>query len=257
MAEVQVGARRVSYRCPVALGVEAARGETVLMVHGACDNGDYWRHAYAELGTEHTPIAIDLPGRRSSQGPPLESAEGYRAFLQALVAALALPPLVFCGHSMGGSMAVDFAAHHPERVRALVLVTSAPSWPLDAADTELWDTDVDAAYEANLDYLFSPRTTAAVRQGYDAQLRTTPPATCVADIATCDTFHLEDKLADIRAPALVLCGKDEVWIDGSRAFEKGLANATAKYVPAAGHAIMLEQPWAATVAIQRFLAGLG
>ncbi|MGH6953888.1 MAG: alpha/beta fold hydrolase [Alphaproteobacteria bacterium] len=242
MAHVTVEGRKVFYQCPRELGRAAPRGRLVLLVHGAFDDHRLWRHLYPALGESHTPIAIDLPGRGDSDGPAIKNAATYLRFFGSLVDALGLGRFVFFGHSMGGSMAVDFAAQHPERTEALVLMSSAPRWDVRQEDIDLWDNDWDRAHRDNEGFLYSKETPRALREDYERQMRTTPAASCKADIETCRTFALDGLLGRIGAPTLVVCGDEEYWIEGSRALHRGIAGSRLELVPAAGHAIALEQP---------------
>jgi 3-oxoadipate enol-lactonase len=251
MPTVTVNGRAVGYRKP-----DGAKGHVVLLVHGAYDNGDYWQHVYPHLARDHTPIAIDLPGRRESDGPPIGDATGYARFFPALADALKLPPFVFFGHSMGGSMAVDFAARNPRRTKGVIALGSAPRWTTSQADIDKWDGDPEGAFGDNLDYLFAKSASAAVRAAYDRQLRTTPPMTCKADIAHCRSVALEGRLDRVKAPTLVVAGDEEAWIDGSYALRDGIAGARFEVIPGAGHAVALEQPAALNAAVDRFLSTL-
>lgn len=251
MPAIAVNGQKVHYRSP-----GEAKGHVVLLVHGAYDNGDYWQHVYPHLARDHTPIAIDLPGRRESEGPAIDDASSYARFFPALADALKLPPFVFFGHSMGGSMAVDFAARNPQRVKAVIALGSAPRWSTSQADIDKWDSDPEGAFGENLDYLFAKGTPADVRAAYDRQLRTTPPATCKADIAHCRTVALEGWLDRVKAPTFVVAGDEEAWIDGSHALRDGIAGARFEVIPGAGHAVALEQPTALNAAVDRFLATL-
>lgn len=251
MPTVAVNGRKVHYQSP-----GAVKGHVVLLVHGAYDNGDYWQHVYPHLARDHTPIAIDLPGRRESEGPAIDDAAGYARFFPALADVLKLPAFVFFGHSMGGSMAVDFAARNPKRLKAVIALGSAPRWSTSQADIDKWDSDPDDAFRENLDYLFAKGASAAVRSAYDRQLRTTPPAACKADIAHCRSVALERRLDQVKAPTLVVAGDEEAWIDGSHALRDGIAGARFEIVPGAGHAVALEQPAALNAVVDRFLATL-
>lgn len=249
MPTITVEGRKVHYRSP-----GASRGHIVLLVHGAYDNGDYWQHVYPHLARDHRPIVIDLPGRRESSGPAIADAADYARFFLALAGVLELPPFVFFGHSMGGSMAVDFAGRHPSRTKAVIALGSAPRWDTTQADIDRWDGDPDGAFAENLDYLFAKGAPADVRAAYDRQLRSTPPATCKADIAHCRSVMLEGRLALVKAPTLVVCGDEEAWIGGSHALRDGIAGARFEVIPGAGHAVALEQPAALNEAVDRFLA---
>ncbi|MEE9199076.1 MAG: alpha/beta hydrolase, partial [Dehalococcoidia bacterium] len=91
---------------------------------------------------------------------------------------------------------------------------------------------------------------------YDEQLRTTPAEACLADSENCASYDLEVELHKIDLPALVVCGDEEKWIDGSRTIHARLPNSTFEIVPAAGHAIMVEQPDRLNAAIGSYLATL-
>jgi pimeloyl-ACP methyl ester carboxylesterase len=251
MSTVEVNGRRVHYRMP-----DLPQWHVVLLVHGAYDNGDYWRHVYPHLARAHTPIAIDLPGRRQSEGPAIDDAAGYARFFPALTNALKLPPFVFFGHSMGGSMAVDFAARNPARTKAVIALGSAPRWNTAQADIDKWDNDPDGAFNENLASLFAKDAPADVRAAYDRQLRTTPPTTCKADIAHCRSVAMDGRLGQVKAPTLVVAGDEEAWIEGSHALCDGIADARFEIVPGAGHAIALEQPATLNAVVDRFLATL-
>lgn len=254
MPHIEIGKRRVHYQLPSGARVDQPRGQLVLLVHGACDTSAYWRHVYRHLQGDHTPLAIDLPGHGDSEGPVLRGAGEHLAFLAELVDALGVPPFVFCGHSMGGSMAVEFALNHPHRLSGLVPVGSSPDWEIEQDDIDAWDRDPDAAYRNNLTYLFAKETSREVRDAYDEQIRAIPTAVCQADFETCRTFDLSDRLGELRVPTAIVTGDQETWIEGSRRLHEGIAGSRLEVVPAAGHAIALERPDALNAALDRFLA---
>jgi pimeloyl-ACP methyl ester carboxylesterase len=78
-------------------------------------------NALAERGIGS--VALDLPGFGASPAP--EVAGGARHYAQLILPALkeiADGPLVFVGHSFGGTVAAVIASEHPELVSSLVLV---------------------------------------------------------------------------------------------------------------------------------------
>ena len=256
MPFIDIGERCVHYELPPAREVVRPRGRLVLLVHGAFDSSGYWRHVYRHLEGAHTPLAVDLPAHGKSDGPVLREASDYLSFFTDLADALHLPRFVFCGHSMGGSMAVEFALHHERRLSGLVGLSSAPDWEIDPADIEIWDRAPDEAFRRNLDYLFAEETAKEVRDAYDRQMRETPAAVCKADLETCRSFDLSHRLGEVTVPSAVICGDQEFWIEGSRELSKGIAGSRLDLIPAAGHAIALERPAALNAALERFLASL-
>ncbi len=256
MPHIEIGERRVHYRLPSDARADNPRGQLVLLVHGACDNSKYWRHVYRHLHDRHTPLAVDLPAHGDSEGPVLRGAGEHLAFLAELVDALDLAPFVFCGHSMGGSMAVAFAAYRPRALSGLVPVGSSPDWVVEQGEIDTWDRDPEAAYRDNLDFLFAKETSQETRDAYDLQLRAAPAAVCKADLETCRTFDLEDRLGELELPTAIVSGDQETWIEGSRRLHQGIAGSHLDVVPAAGHAIALERPESLNAVLDRFLASL-
>jgi pimeloyl-ACP methyl ester carboxylesterase len=63
--------------------------------------------------------------------PPAYRTEDFAADLRGVFDALGWERTVLIGHSMGGHNAMAFAAWHPERVRALVIVDSRPAIPAE------------------------------------------------------------------------------------------------------------------------------
>ena len=256
MPHIKIGKRQVHYQLPSGAHVDRPRGQLVLLVHGACDTSAYWRHVYRHLQGSHTPLAVDLPGHGDSGGPVLRGAGEHLAFLAELVDALGMSPFVFCGHSMGGSMAVEFALNHPHRLSGLVPLGSSPDWVVEQGEIDAWDHDPDAAYRDNLTCLFAKETSQDVRDAYDEQIRAIPAAVCKADLETCRTFDLSGRLGELRVSTAIVTGDQEAWIEGSRRLHEGIAGSRLEVVPAAGHAIALERPEALNAVLDRFLASL-
>lgn len=256
MPHIEIGKGQVHYLLPSGAHVDRPRGQLVLLVHGACDSSTYWRHVYRHLQGSHTPLAVDLPGHGDSEGPVLRGAGEHLAFLADLVDALGMSPFVFCGHSMGGSMAVEFALNHAHRLSGLVPLGSSPDWAIEQTEIDVWDRDPDAAFRDNLSYLFAKETSRETREAYDRQIRAIPASVCKADYETCRTFDLSSRLHEVTVPTAVICGDQEAWIEGSRRLHEGIAGSRYEAIPAAGHAIALEQPEALNAALDHFLASL-
>jgi len=97
----------------------------VVLVHGLGDKATRdWDGLIAVLARDHRVVTFDLPGfGRSSKGNELYSPENYAAFLRYLVVEhIHTRPFSLVGHSMGGAIALRYAARYPQDVTALVLV---------------------------------------------------------------------------------------------------------------------------------------
>lgn len=242
MGFVTVEGRNVHYQFPSQAEARVRQGRNVLMVHGAVDNHLVWRYQHAYLEREHTPLSIDLPGHGDSQGPPIDDPADFRHFIKAFVDVMDLVPFVFAGHSMGGSMALDYAIHHPEHVEGLIIVGGGAHWDMAPEDLEVWTSDPERAQRENVALLFSKKTSKRLVEEYAKQLAAQPPEACAADFLNCDRYDLLGQINQITVPTLVAAGDEEEWLENSREIHASAMNTTFEIIPAAGHAVMIEQP---------------
>ena len=256
MGYATVEGRNIHYIYPQEAEARVQKGLRVLMVHGAYDNHKIWSAQYHYLERGYSPLAIDLPGHGESEGNAVNNPGNFRQFLKAFVDLMGLSPFVFCGHSMGGSMALDYALHYPDDLQGLIMVGAAPKWDMSSELIEMWKSDPEGARSRNTSYLFSKKTPGHIIERYDKQLRTTPADACLADSENCASYDLEPQIRKIELSSLVICGDEEEWIEGSRTIHARLPRSTFEVVPAAGHAIMIEQPDKLNDAFGAFLGTL-
>lgn len=96
----------------------------VLLLHGLASNLTRWSEfvAHTRLAATRSVARIDLRGHGQSDTRGKVSLDHWRADLAALLDALAAPRALLVGHSLGAQVALHFAAAHPARVEALVLI---------------------------------------------------------------------------------------------------------------------------------------
>ncbi|WP_321889805.1 alpha/beta fold hydrolase [Paraburkholderia bannensis] len=98
----------------------------IVFVHGAQHDHSVWglqSRYFAHHG--FSVLAVDLPGHMRSAGPALTSIGALADWLDALLAALNVDEAIVAGHSMGSLVALEFAARHPRRARAIALLATA------------------------------------------------------------------------------------------------------------------------------------
>lgn len=103
----------------------------LLLVHGWCCDHTAFKPQFDHFSHAHTVTALDLRGCGRSDRPV--KGYGIRDFTDDLArfcAAVGIAKPVVVGHSLGGMIAVELAAHHPSIARALVLVDPGPIHPL-------------------------------------------------------------------------------------------------------------------------------
>ena len=105
-----------------------------MLVHGLGGTGaGIWKRQIADLAKEFRVVAYDLRGSgRSEVTPGPYSIDLLSEDLRSLVETLELGRVSLVGHSMGGSIALSYAARHPGDVRALVGVGAPAELPEQA-----------------------------------------------------------------------------------------------------------------------------
>lgn len=119
-------------------------GRPLVLLHGFSQNRHVWRSIAEALSLcSLRPISIDLRGHGDS-GWSCErhyQLDDYARDLPAALDALGLTRVILVAHSLGGHAATLFAALHPERVEALVLVDTGPSLSIAALTQIASDTE--------------------------------------------------------------------------------------------------------------------
>ena len=115
------GGRVVLYRA----GKRGA--EPIILIHGLSRNGARdWAQVIPRSRERYDVYALDLPGfGGSDKGNHLYSPSNYVRVLDALFGERLKRPATLVGHSMGGVIALAYAAAYPDRVRRLIVADVA------------------------------------------------------------------------------------------------------------------------------------
>ncbi|MEU4658421.1 alpha/beta fold hydrolase [Streptomyces sp. NPDC023723] len=108
---------------------EAGEGEPLLMLHGSGPGVSAWsnfRHNLPVFGDRFRTVMPDLPGFGGTALPDLDRVYPVVAadWIARLMDHLDIESAALVGNSMGGAVAAELAARHPERVRRMALMGS-------------------------------------------------------------------------------------------------------------------------------------
>jgi len=98
---------------------------TVVLVHGLGDKAAQdWNGLTRQLSREFRVVRFDLPGfGRSSKGNAAYTPDNYASLIRYLAERhIRAQPFFLIGHSMGGAIALRYAARYPQDVSGLVLI---------------------------------------------------------------------------------------------------------------------------------------
>ncbi len=230
-----------------------AEGRTRLVfVHGLGASVRYLEPTMLALADAHPLVGVDLPGFGQSGTP--STVLDTHALAESLMAWLdvrGIGPAIFIGNSFGCQVIVELASRDPMRVVGLVL--NAPT--MDPAHRTLFG--IFLRFLADIPH--EPwRLALIVVRDY---LRV-GPVRFFATLRSALADHIEEKLPNIGAPTLIVCGaRDPVvtvaWAaDAARLVgisSSGSAGATLSVVPTAAHALPYDDPTAFASLIRDFV----
>ena len=208
-------------------------------------------------------ILPDLRGfGESDPGAPYSIAD-LADDVAALLDELKLERAVVGGVSMGGYVALAFAARHPRRLAGLLLADTKAA--ADTAETRaardeaatLVRTEGVAAYvDKQLPKLLAPTATPAVQDEVRLFGRQSAEGVIAGLAALRDRPDRRGELAAITCPTLVVVGTDDAVTPPAEAeaMATAISNAVLVEIPAAGHLANLEAPLPFAQAVSGFLA---
>jgi pimeloyl-ACP methyl ester carboxylesterase len=273
LAEIGVpnGTLALRQAAPVADDVEPA-----LFLHGLGGSAVNWTDLMALLRDRVDGVAVDLPGFGWSP-PPRDGdyslVRTARTMADLVAARFDGRPVHLFGNSMGGAIAVQLAARHPELVRTLTLVSPAlpkvgvrrsnvhlPVIATPGIGTSLMKryltVDPSTRARATIDVCFADPDSVPEQRMSEAveEVRRRDQLPYVADVfvqslrALLATYLDRSperpwKLAEgISCPTLLVHGRVDKLVDPIQAHTKAFPDLRVMVLPHAGHVAQIEQP---------------
>jgi 3-oxoadipate enol-lactonase len=250
MAIFQSGHRHLKYE-------DVGAGRPILLIHGFTNYGLSWAPQLAALvHSGHRVILPDLYGHgASSPANALCTVSDLAADMIRLVDHLGAGPVVLCGLSLGGMIALQMALDQPNLVASIIVANSRLSFtgPENTAMVDAWielflqEDGPMKRLRATWPTLVNDefRQSAHGRAAFDAWAlvlaRVQGRSLChIAEGMT--QFDLRGRLSAIRAPALVISGeRDRLFsANQSREISGQIAGSRCCVISGAGHLSSLD-----------------
>jgi len=259
---------------------EMGSGEPVyILLHGFGASTYSWREVMKPLAENGRVIAYDRPAFGLTERPMPSEWSGMSpygmssqvALLIGLMDHLEIERAIWVGNSAGGTVAVQAALAHPERVQALVLVDAAifsgnplPNWvsgilrtpqmrhigPLIARQIKASGVDFLKSAWHNPDNL-----SAEVIEAYQLPLQVANWDRALWELTASNNGEdLPSRLAGLDLPVLVITGDDDRIVPTQQSIQlaSAIPGATLAVLPACGHLPQEECPLAFLESILAF-----
>lgn len=230
----------------------------------ACALG-MWDPQVAMLARRYKVLRYDTRGHGETSAPAGEYTLDQLAMdAKALLDALGIQDTHWIGLSLGGMIGQTFALKYPGVLKSLVLADTTSRRAPDAA--QLWGERIRIAREQGMAPLVEPTLARWFTDGFRKSappvvariadgIRATPVngyCGCCAAIAAID---LTDRLSEIKCPALVIVGEQDMGtpVAMARAIHENLPGSELEIIPSAAHLSNIEQTQAFNTAVTRFL----
>jgi pimeloyl-ACP methyl ester carboxylesterase len=234
-------------------------GPPLILTHGYSSTSAMWKGQIEALSKHHKLILWDMRGHGQSDYPadPAAYSEALTvADIAALLDAAGAARAIVGGLSLGGYMSLAFYRAHPERVTALLIIDTGPGFKKDDA-REVWNKraheTADRFDREGLDVLKAASRERSTVSHRDAS----GLARAARGMLTQRDAKVIEVLPEIKVPSLVVVGADDTPVLAASDYMAAkIPGAKKTVIPAAGHAVNIDQPQAFIEAVMPFLDGL-
>jgi len=105
---------------------EGLTGKNIVILHGLYGSSDNWFSIGKKLGENFHVYLIDQRNHGRSKNTDIHTYDAMEKDLFDFFDKHQIQKAVVIGHSMGGKVAMLFAANHPEKIEKLIIVDIAP-----------------------------------------------------------------------------------------------------------------------------------
>ncbi|MBI4308086.1 MAG: alpha/beta fold hydrolase [Chloroflexi bacterium] len=189
--------------------------QTVLLHHGNCKNHLFWYAWMPILARHYRVVRLDARGYGDSEAPPPGfpwSLSVFASDILSLLDHLGLEKAHFVGETIGGTIGMNFAAEHPERLRSLTICTSPfkftkPYYADSARMVE--EKGVEAWVRHTMGHRLEKESDPKHHEWYVKQMARTKPWVVSETHYYLAGKDLSDRLRQVHVPTLILAPEEE------------------------------------------------
>lgn len=254
--------------CRLAYDDTGSGKPAIVFLHGIMMDRSVFATQVSALASSHRVLVFDLRGYGASDRPvDGYTGERYVADLKFAIDALALEKPTIAGWSMGGSIAMAFAAAYPGIAGRLVLIGATPclvqrpDWPHavppEAAQQlgQALATDYPAGAAAFCQMMFPESDSVSAHDNALRIMQASAPHATLSCMQNMGSGDLRPMLGAIRDPVHVICGElDAVCPPQASRYMAEITGGPLSLIADAGHCSFMTRPAEFNAALARALA---
>lgn len=229
-------------------------GPEVILLHGLFGALSNWNSTHPLISKFSRPIALEfpiIPGHRSEV-----RVKALSVYTECFIRERSLQPVILCGNSLGGHVALRLCLASPELVDCLVLSGTSGLYE-HSVDTLPVRPDQTFIREHMARVFYDRKfiTDAAVNEIHGILTKRTNVLNLIHAARSAKKDNLLKLLGNIKVPTLLLWGEDDqvTTMDVARVFNQNIPNSKLVTIKNCGHAPMIEHPEWFTAEVQKFL----
>jgi pimeloyl-ACP methyl ester carboxylesterase len=245
----------------------------IVLIHGTGSSLHTFNDWVSKLKVNYRIIRIDIPGHGLTGPFPNRdySIEAYVKFIKHFLNKKGIDKCIIGGNSLGGHIAWQFTATHPDRVKKLILIDAA-GYPNESKSTPLAFQIAKIPLIKSMFTFITPKAVArkSIENVYaDKSKVTNDLAMRYFELtlragnrqAFVDRLSVENNpasyhlISNISQPTLILWGAQDLLIptENAKLFQKDIPNNTLIILKNTGHVPMEENPSESLEAVIKFL----
>lgn len=264
----QVGTLRLHY-----LEWGARSATPLILLHHVSSHAHTWDQFARRMSRDYRVLALDMRGHGDSQwaGEGNYTTEHYASDVAALVEHLNLERVIVLGGSLGGRVALVYAAQHPQQAAALIMEDVGAVRPpaisqgfadrVAAGDPEFdtveeWAQHLRGQNRRTPVEFFLQNARHGTKRLPNGKLGLKRDVAIQRDFVPLELWHYVEK---VRAPFLLLIGSESTIVgrDQQERFRQIVPNISMVTIQGAGHIIVHDKPEEFEGTVRSFLTSHG